>query len=223
MSDPFRGTGRRSKSWKDLPKRVRDELTLSPSRTLAPCEARQFSDSMVCERCGLHWDTNDSDPPVCGLSGVMTSADFSFHTATKKLRAKPQQREKREVQQPLVVYLRKHLPEGSIVHAQAIQPLNENHRFGMQRDGVQFGMPDLLVIVPGDAAVRYLREDDDAAQTGFFFIECKHPDGGKLSPSQEHTQSLLIAMGCEVLRECRSVKEAVEWLKSRGVVFTNGV
>lgn len=29
------------------------------------CQARQYSDQMICERCGYIWDTNDIDPPTC--------------------------------------------------------------------------------------------------------------------------------------------------------------
>lgn len=29
------------------------------------CEARQYSDQMLCDRCGLQWDVNDPDPPEC--------------------------------------------------------------------------------------------------------------------------------------------------------------
>jgi len=29
------------------------------------CQARQYSDQMQCGRCGLAWDINDPDPPVC--------------------------------------------------------------------------------------------------------------------------------------------------------------
>lgn len=29
------------------------------------CEAIQYSDQMVCKRCSLTWDVNDSDPPKC--------------------------------------------------------------------------------------------------------------------------------------------------------------
>lgn len=29
------------------------------------CEARQYSDSMRCARCGLAWDANDPEPPKC--------------------------------------------------------------------------------------------------------------------------------------------------------------
>lgn len=28
------------------------------------CNARQYSDQMLC-RCGLAWDMNDPEPPVC--------------------------------------------------------------------------------------------------------------------------------------------------------------
>jgi hypothetical protein len=27
------------------------------------CQARQYSDEMVCAPCGLRWDTNEPDPP----------------------------------------------------------------------------------------------------------------------------------------------------------------
>jgi hypothetical protein len=30
------------------------------------CQARQESDQMRCAACGLLWDTNDPEPPVCG-------------------------------------------------------------------------------------------------------------------------------------------------------------
>lgn len=29
------------------------------------CEARQYSDSMVCRTCKTTWDVNDTDPPEC--------------------------------------------------------------------------------------------------------------------------------------------------------------
>ena len=29
------------------------------------CQARQHSDQMICHKCGLVWDMNDPDPPVC--------------------------------------------------------------------------------------------------------------------------------------------------------------
>lgn len=32
---------------------------------LRSCKAVQYSDSMVCEACGLSWDTNDAAPPPC--------------------------------------------------------------------------------------------------------------------------------------------------------------
>lgn len=29
------------------------------------CQARQYSDQMMCSRCGLQWDVTDPDPPQC--------------------------------------------------------------------------------------------------------------------------------------------------------------
>lgn len=29
------------------------------------CKARQYSDQMLCDRCGLQWDVNDPDKPEC--------------------------------------------------------------------------------------------------------------------------------------------------------------
>lgn len=29
------------------------------------CLARQHSDQMICHQCGLVWDVNDPEPPVC--------------------------------------------------------------------------------------------------------------------------------------------------------------
>ena len=33
--------------------------------TSGRCEAIQYSDQMNCARCGLVWDVNDPEPPVC--------------------------------------------------------------------------------------------------------------------------------------------------------------
>ncbi len=35
------------------------------------CKARQHSDQMLCE-CGLGWDVNDPDPPVCTKQTIAT-------------------------------------------------------------------------------------------------------------------------------------------------------
>jgi dihydrofolate reductase (trimethoprim resistance protein) len=29
------------------------------------CDARQYSDQMICGTCGLQWDVNDLEPPEC--------------------------------------------------------------------------------------------------------------------------------------------------------------
>jgi hypothetical protein len=33
------------------------------------CEARQYSDAMVCVRCAMSWDVNDPEPPECAVTG----------------------------------------------------------------------------------------------------------------------------------------------------------
>jgi len=35
------------------------------SKPRTGCSARQQSDQMTCDRCGLVWDMNDPDPPAC--------------------------------------------------------------------------------------------------------------------------------------------------------------
>lgn len=32
---------------------------------MKPCAARQYSDQMICDKCGLQWDINDPEPPTC--------------------------------------------------------------------------------------------------------------------------------------------------------------
>lgn len=32
---------------------------------MSECKARQYSDQMMCDYCGLAWDVNDHDPPDC--------------------------------------------------------------------------------------------------------------------------------------------------------------
>lgn len=48
----------------------------------AGCKARQQSDQMRCDACDLTWDTNDDDPPVCGLDG-MPAIGMSYPSAAK--------------------------------------------------------------------------------------------------------------------------------------------
>lgn len=57
------------------------------------CEARQYSDQMQCGPCGLAWDVNDPDPPICGAElthRAMRYTDRLFkaaHQARDKLLA----------------------------------------------------------------------------------------------------------------------------------------
>lgn len=53
------------------PVRARDRVT-APKPALVSggsCHAYQASDGMFC-RCGLQWDVNDPDPPVCPSTGT---------------------------------------------------------------------------------------------------------------------------------------------------------
>lgn len=34
------------------------------------CQARQYSDQMICGACGLQWDVNDTEPPECPKTGT---------------------------------------------------------------------------------------------------------------------------------------------------------
>lgn len=35
------------------------------------CVKRQVSDQYSCHECGLTWDVNDDDPPICGRTGEL--------------------------------------------------------------------------------------------------------------------------------------------------------
>lgn len=45
--------------------------------TLNACAAIQYSDEMHCPVCRLRWDTNDTDPPMCGRAAP-SIAPFMF-------------------------------------------------------------------------------------------------------------------------------------------------
>ena len=36
-----------------------------PAAVRQPCQARQYSDQMVCRKCDLTWDVNDPEAPAC--------------------------------------------------------------------------------------------------------------------------------------------------------------
>lgn len=49
------------------------------------CQARQHSDQMICHKCGLVWDMNDPEPPVCvttvrHIFPEVTPCDFVFRS-----------------------------------------------------------------------------------------------------------------------------------------------
>lgn len=35
------------------------------TKTKSGCQARRYSDQMLCGTCGLAWDVNDPEPPAC--------------------------------------------------------------------------------------------------------------------------------------------------------------
>ena len=48
------------------------------------CEARQYSDQMICTKCGLVWDTNDPDPPKCKV--VTTKPESARDKALRQIK-----------------------------------------------------------------------------------------------------------------------------------------
>ena len=56
------------------------------SNTPRSCEARHVSDQMQCYRCNLIWDTNDTDPPECGIK---RAADATLGAIRADLAPKP--------------------------------------------------------------------------------------------------------------------------------------
>lgn len=146
-----------------------------------------------------------------GAPELLDDTDFKHPYVTKPARAPLKQAEKVEVQRPLVIYLRRHLPHGSVVFAVPNGARSKNQIFSLMRDGMLPGVPDICVCVDG----RRLVTPQSQAWVGM--IECKAPDGGRLSDAQTHVQGELVAMRVPVLSECRSVEQAVAWLHQQGV------
>ena len=40
------------------------------------CSARRCNDQFVCGRCGLQWDTTDTEPPRCLSAGELAIAEI---------------------------------------------------------------------------------------------------------------------------------------------------
>lgn len=139
-----------------------------------------------------------------GAPELLSDADFVAMKAPP--RAKPQQKE-RKSQAAGVIFLRKHLPRGSLVYAIPNASRSREHRFSLLRDGLLPGMPDLGIIVPWPEPFLHRT----------FRIEWKRPGGGALSQSQIEVHAQLRALGVPLLSECRGTDEAVEWLREQGV------
>lgn len=52
--------------------------------SVVKCLARQHSDQMICHQCGLVWDVNDPEPPVCGRRVDIFAAVRDFGVSTKQ-------------------------------------------------------------------------------------------------------------------------------------------
>lgn len=52
---------------------------------MSRCKARQYSDQMACE-CGLVWDMNDPDPPMCRDSQPVLSKKARGLEALRRIR-----------------------------------------------------------------------------------------------------------------------------------------
>lgn len=39
------------------------------------CKAKRYSDQMMCGKCGLVWDANDPEPPVCRSNNQLKVED----------------------------------------------------------------------------------------------------------------------------------------------------
>jgi hypothetical protein len=123
------------------------------------------------------------------------------------------------VQRPLVVWLRKHLPDGSVVFAVPNLARSRQQLFSLIRDGMLPGVPDICIIT---TRTRMMCGDDGMiphTTPWIGFIECKRPDGGTLTDAQIVVQGQLGALRVPVLAECRSVAEAAAWLKEQGVAL----
>lgn len=48
------------------------------------CDARQYSDQMMCS-CGLSWDVNDPDPPNCPAGRKPIKIDRSTESRSREL------------------------------------------------------------------------------------------------------------------------------------------
>ena len=152
-----------------------------------------------------------------GAPEMLEDADFALRKATRQPRAKPEALKQRAV----VVYLRKHLPLGSIVFAITNHSRSKHQTFALIAQGMLPGMPDVGVLVPSHPLSRPMPQQYHLYSPHrhcLFFIEMKS-DTGKLSEAQRNTQELLRDLGVPVLSECRSVDEAKIFLQKLGVQF----
>lgn len=164
-------------------------------------QRRGVKKSDVSKSLAKAWDKLGQGIPLDDLDVQR----FAHSAAKAKAPKKPRQDlERAQVQRPLVVYLRRHLPAGSVVFAITNHARSRQQIFALMRDGMLPGVPDVCAVLPGGRVL---------------FIECKRPDGGSRNDSQKHVQASLQAIGVAVMQECRSVEQAVEWLRAEGVAI----
>lgn len=140
------------------------------------------------------------------LGQGMPLDDLELQRLKAKPRAKPVQHE-RHAQGRAVIYLRKHLPRGSLVYAVPNHSRSRMQTFALMREGLLPGMPDLGIIVPWPEP-HYHRT---------FRVEWKRENGGRLSESQLRVHEQLRQLGVPLLEECRTIEQCVAWLRAEGV------
>lgn len=64
-------------AWHELPGIPQPDSRVSLFPQLVRCDAMQHSDQMVCEKCGLAWDMNDSAPPTCATAAPVRKKRFA--------------------------------------------------------------------------------------------------------------------------------------------------
>lgn len=175
-----------------------------------PRSPRSIRKQDLPRRLAAAWDALGQGAPE-----LIDDADVAYFKATRSPRKKPEQRERMQVQRPLVNFLRRHLPSGSKVLfiPNGTARSSRNHIFMLIADGLEQGTPDLEIILP------FGTYDVQRVPRGVCRIECKREEGIKPSDNQALRIAEHEALGipCFV---AGSVAEAVDWLRKQGVQIT---
>lgn len=114
---------------------------------------------------------------------------------------KPRSKDEAKAQIKIVVYLRRHLPEGAVVWHTPNMRRSENHGHHLRSMGMMAGLPDLFVLTEGR----------------LFGLEVKSATGA-LSSAQTYTHARLASQAC-ACAVVRDAEGAQVFLESMGVVF----